>query len=116
MFPGNHEKKVTEGLVRYGLSVVPKDRFVGGILCRMAQKSGLSLRRHLVLFELAIGHFVGPDAQHLLGEFQLVDAQRHPATKSLPGLRKFLGRTESSQAACEILKSLRVEVTISIFG
>ena len=74
---GNHEKKVTEGLVRHVLPVVRKD---DNVFANLVAPSSLTLRicvfsfsssfrRHLVLFELAGGHLVGPDSQHLLGEF-----------------------------------------------
>lgn len=74
---GNHEKKVTEGLVRHVLPVVRKDDNVfanpgGNLECNVADRVfsfSYSFRRHLVLFELAVGHLVGPDSQQLLDEF-----------------------------------------------
>ena len=37
----------------------------------------------LVLLQLAVGHFEGPGAQRLVGEFHLVNAQHHAAAQRL---------------------------------
>lgn len=63
----------------------------------------LILGGDLELFEFAVGHFKGPDAQGLLGEFDGVAAHLHAAPQRLAHLDKFFRRTERAEVSGEIL-------------
>src|SRR5579864_3828816 len=69
---------------------------------------------HLVLFELAVGHFEDQDAHDLFGKRNLVTAKHHSTPALFSGGNKILRRAQRPETLREVLKGLRREIGVGV--